>query len=181
MQRSTDRILATHAGSLVRPSSIIAFMREVESNRPVDEQALADALRSAVAEVVRQQAEVGIDVISDGEYGKRGWSQYVSERLAGLEYRAFQPAARTTSAYSSPDRRRFADFYEVYDRLERTIWLPQTASGKSPSPPEAPGRWVCTGPVSYKGQAAVQRDIDNFKAALAGVRVAEAFMPVAAP
>jgi 5-methyltetrahydropteroyltriglutamate--homocysteine methyltransferase len=85
MQRSTDRILTTHTGSLVRPGAIVDIMRQVEAGQPYDAAALHRLLTPAVAEVVRQQAEVGIDIPSDGEFGKRGWTSYVAERLGGLE------------------------------------------------------------------------------------------------
>jgi 5-methyltetrahydropteroyltriglutamate--homocysteine methyltransferase len=90
MKRSTDRLLTTHAGSLVRPREIVAIMRQVEAGQPYDAAALNRLLTPAVATVVRQQAEVGIDIPSDGEFGKRGWTAYVAERLGGLaDYRAY--------------------------------------------------------------------------------------------
>src|ERR1700753_3552783 len=87
MKRSTARILTTHVGSLIRPPALIEFLRAQQERKP-DEAAFAACLRSSVAEVVRQQAEVGIDVVSDGEFGKTiSWSQYALERLSGFQRR----------------------------------------------------------------------------------------------
>ena len=83
MQRSTDRILVTHVGSLVRPMSIRNILWARDHGQPCDEAAYRKTLRDEVAGVVRQQAEAGIDIVSDGEYGKAGWIRYVSERLGG--------------------------------------------------------------------------------------------------
>ena len=85
MKRSTDRILTTHVGSLIRPPEIMEFMRARTNNQPYDEKSFAKSLQSAVAQVVRQQAEIGIDVISDGEFGKTGFAAYIGERLTGFE------------------------------------------------------------------------------------------------
>jgi 5-methyltetrahydropteroyltriglutamate--homocysteine methyltransferase len=165
MKRSRDRILTTHVGSLTRPPEIIEFMRARAGGQPYDEKGFADSLRNGVAEVVRKQAEAGIDVVSDGEYGKSGFAAYISERLAGLERRSGNPDQPRVSR--GKDRRDFAAFYQEYDRL--------TTAGRVDT-----GRWACTGPVKYN-PALLQIDIANFKAALQGVNVEEAFMPVAAP
>ena len=85
MHRSTDRILPTHVGSLIRPDSIRRFLRAKQKGEGYDAAAHAQCLRQEVAAVVRKQAEVGVDVVSDGEFGKGiGWSQYVIERLSGI-------------------------------------------------------------------------------------------------
>ena len=105
MQRSTDRILTTHVGSLIRPDSIRKFLRAKQKGEGYDPVAHAQCLTETVAEVVRRQAEVGIDVVSDGEFGKGiSWSQYVIERLSGFERRPFKagnpsPVAPTASAF----------------------------------------------------------------------------------
>jgi 5-methyltetrahydropteroyltriglutamate--homocysteine methyltransferase len=165
MKRSTERILTTHVGSLTRPPEIIRFMRARAGNEPYDEKGFAESLRGAVAEVVRKQAEIGIDVISDGEYGKSGFAAYINERLMGLERKPGDPAAPRVSR--GKDRADFAEFYQEYDRI--------TMAGRVDS-----ARWVCTGPIKYD-PTLLRIDIDNFRAALAGANVAEAFMPVAAP
>ena len=114
---------------------------------------------------VRRQVQAGIDVISDGEFGKAfSWSQYVLERLSGFERRPLEPGANPFTR--GADRERFSEFYAELDAREGLAT--QTDS-------------VCVGPIAYTGQAALQRDIENFKAALKGVKVEEAFLPVAAP
>jgi 5-methyltetrahydropteroyltriglutamate--homocysteine methyltransferase len=170
MKRSTQRILTTHVGSLIRPPALIEFLRAQQERRPVDEAAFAACLASSVHEIVRQQAEAGVDVVSDGEFGKTiSWSQYALERLSGFERRPMKAGANPFAR--GADRTRFAEFYAELDARD----APATQS-------EA----ACIGPIAYTGQAALQRDIDNLKAALAknaGTKTAvtEAFLPVAAP
>jgi 5-methyltetrahydropteroyltriglutamate--homocysteine methyltransferase len=165
MKNSSDRILTTHVGSLIRPAALQEIMRARQGGKPHDQAAYQSCLKEAVADAVRRQAEVGLDVISDGEYGKAiSWNQYVVERLSGFELRAISPGVRP--GVPGADRTRFKEFYAELDVRE----------------PMANDRMVaCVGPVRYIGQAIVQRDIDNFKAALAKVDVEEAFMPVVAP
>jgi 5-methyltetrahydropteroyltriglutamate--homocysteine methyltransferase len=165
MKRSTERILTTHVGSLIRPPALIEFLRAQQEHRPVDEAAFAACLASSVAEIVREQAQAGVDVVSDGEFGKTiSWSQYALERLSGFERRPMKPGANPFAR--GADRSRFAEFYAELDARD----APATQS-------EA----ACIGPITYTGQAALQRDIDNLKAALAQTTVTEAFLPVAAP
>src|SRR3954466_11265141 len=85
MKRSTDRILTTHAGSLPRPTDILQMIRAKSRGEAVDEQKLNSRVKEAVADVVRQQADVGLDVIDDGEFGKPSFVTYVRDRLGGLE------------------------------------------------------------------------------------------------
>ena len=94
MQRSSDRILTTHVGSLVRPMSIRNILSAREHGQPYDEAAYEKTLREEVAGVVRKQADVGVDIVSDGEYGKAGWIRYVSERLGGFVHRPFRQGDR---------------------------------------------------------------------------------------
>ena len=118
-----------------------------------------------VAEVVDQQIALGIDVVSDGEFGKSiSWSQYVLERLSGFERRPIKAGANPFTR--GVDREKFAEFYAELDAREGVATTVEA---------------ICTGPIAYTGQAELQRDIDNFKAALKDVNVAEAFLPVAAP
>jgi 5-methyltetrahydropteroyltriglutamate--homocysteine methyltransferase len=165
MKRSNDRILTTHVGSLIRPPALQEIMRAKQAGQSYDEAAYAKCLKDSVGEVVRQQADVGLDVISDGEFGKAiSWNQYVVERLSGFELRTIPPGHRP--GVPGADRTRFKDFYAELDVRE----------------PMANARMVaCVGPVKYIGQDIVKRDIENFKAALKGVKVEEAFMPVVAP
>jgi len=165
MKRSTDRILTTHVGSLIRPAALQEFLRAKQGGRPYDEAAYAKCLKDSVAEVVRKQADTGVDVVSDGEFGKSiSWSQYVLERLSGFERRAIKPG--TNPFTRGVDREQFAEFYAELDAREGVATTVEA---------------VCVGPISYTGQAELKRDIDNFKAALKDVNVAEAFLPVAAP
>jgi hypothetical protein len=85
MKRSTHRILTTHTGSLPRPSDLVDMVLRKEAKQPVDEEALAMRVRSAVAEVVLKQTEVGITFPNDGEQGKPGYSTYMKDRLTGFE------------------------------------------------------------------------------------------------
>ena len=165
MKRSTDRILTTHVGSLIRPQALQEFLRAKQAGKPYDTAAYDKCLTASVAEVVHKQAEVGIDVISDGEFGKSiSWSQYVLERLSGFERRPIK--AGDNPFTRGVDREQFAEFYAELDAREGVATTIEA---------------VCVGPIAYTGQAELQRDIDNFKAALKSVNVTEAFLPVAAP
>jgi 5-methyltetrahydropteroyltriglutamate--homocysteine methyltransferase len=165
MQRSTDRILSTHVGSLIRPLELQEFLRAKQAGKPFDERAYDACLAASVAEIVRRQAQAGIDVVSDGEFGKSiSWSQYVLERLSGFERRPFKPGGNTFQR--GADREKFAEFYAELDAQDGVATTMDS---------------VCVGPITYTGQAALQRDIDNFKAALKTTKVADAFLPVAAP
>jgi 5-methyltetrahydropteroyltriglutamate--homocysteine methyltransferase len=165
MKRSTDRILTTHVGSLIRPQALQEFMRAKQSDASYDHAGYEACLAQSIADVVRRQAETGIDVVSDGEFGKAiSWNQYVVERLSGFELRAIPPGLRP--GVPGADRTRFKEFYAELDVRE----------------PMANARMVaCIGPVKYVGQEIVRRDIANFKAALDRLKVEEAFMPVVAP
>jgi 5-methyltetrahydropteroyltriglutamate--homocysteine methyltransferase len=170
MLHSTDRILTTHVGSLVRPPELVAILRAKANNEAIDEQTYQAVLRSAVAEVVRQQAEIGLDMVSDGEFGKSiSWSRYVLERLDGFEDRPDTSSKEANPARALGPRKDIEQFPEFYAEYSQT----QGFSGSM--------RYcVCTGPIRYTGENALRRDIDNFKAALEGVAV-EGFMPVVAP
>ncbi|MGC2749174.1 MAG: hypothetical protein WA309_17180, partial [Pseudolabrys sp.] len=88
MKRSTDRVLATHVGSLIRPRSLQEFLRSKQAGKAYDEDAYQKCLTASVADVVREQTQAGIDVVSDGEFGKSiSWAQYALERLSGFERR----------------------------------------------------------------------------------------------
>jgi 5-methyltetrahydropteroyltriglutamate--homocysteine methyltransferase len=165
MKRSTDRILTTHVGSLIRPAPLQEFLRAKQAGRSYDQAAYEACLKSCVAEVVRQQAEVGVDVVSDGEFGKSiSWSQYVLERLSGFERRPIKSGANPFTR--GVDRERFAEFYAELDAREGVATSVEA---------------VCVAPIAYTKETELKRDIENFKAALKGVGVTEAFLPVAAP
>jgi 5-methyltetrahydropteroyltriglutamate--homocysteine methyltransferase len=165
MKRSTDRILTTHVGSLIRPLPLQDFLRAKQAGKPYDQAAYQSCLKASVAEVVHQQAAVGVDVVSDGEFGKSiSWSQYVLERLSGFERRPIKPGANPFTR--GGDRERFGEFYAELDAREGVATAIEA---------------VCVGPIAYNGEAELKRDIDNFKAALKDIGVSEAFLPVAAP
>jgi 5-methyltetrahydropteroyltriglutamate--homocysteine methyltransferase len=163
MKSSEGRILTSHAGSLPRPQDLLDMNRAKQMGQPVDEAARAARIRAAVPEVVARQVRAGIDIVNDGEYGKTNFLNYVQERLGG-----FEPTGRSEHMGAMADRRDRSLFEEFYqDELASRFGARQ--------------QLACTGPVSYVGQALLQTDIDNFKAALAGARVVEAFMPALAP
>ena len=173
MKRRANRILTSHVGSLIRPQALREHLRAQAEGSGHDAAAHAECLKRSVAEVVRQQAELGIDVVSDGEFGKAiSWSQYVLDRLSGFERRPV-PADAPDPYARGADRTRFAEFYAEYDENEARISGGDGGRIKSVS--------VCVAPIRYVGHTALARDIDNFKAALGDVKVEDAFMPVAAP
>ena len=170
MRRSTDRILTTHVGSLPRPGELDDALEQ----RAEDEQAYAAVLKRAVSDVVKKQVEVGVDVVNDGEFGKSSWTGYLTERLAGFESRPVPPGAQVLRGKDFSD---FATFYADAARAQ-ALWYMPDGRLRTPRPPV---QWVCTAPITYTGQSALQRDIDNFLSALQGAHVTEAFLPVAAP
>jgi 5-methyltetrahydropteroyltriglutamate--homocysteine methyltransferase len=163
MKHSTERILTTHAGSLPRLPDLFAMVQARADGRPYDDAAYVARVRGAVVDVVRQQAEVGLDVVTDGEMSKPSFITYVTERLTG-----FEPIAEAGGLPwgGSKEVLAFPEYYEPSLRQ---------------SPNAAARRFACTGPITYRGHAQIQADIDNLKAALAGVQVAEAFVPAIAP
>ena len=166
------KIRTTHVGSLIRPPELLALLEAKQDGTAVDASVFADTLRRCVADVVRHQAEAGIDLVSDGEFGKTGsWSRYIVERLAGIEFRP--GAAPSISSIHGKDRRDFAAFYDEYETEHGAAGL-----GRSIAPS---GGWAITGPIGYTGHAAIGRDIANLQAALAQVSVAGGFLPVVAP
>src|SRR5437660_5988660 len=167
MKRSIGRILTTHVGSLPRPTDLLAMIQAKERGEPLDAEAFASRVKSAVAEIVRKQGESGIDIVADGEMGRFGFIPYVNERLAGIEPR--KTAGRGSNWAQSREYLAFPEYYQWVSQMPGT-------AGKAP-----PTQWVCTGPIAYRGRDALQRDIGNLKAALAGVSYEEAFMPAVSP
>ncbi|MGH7397954.1 MAG: cobalamin-independent methionine synthase II family protein [Candidatus Rokuibacteriota bacterium] len=163
MHRSRDRILSTHVGSLPRPQDLLEMVQARAAGRPYDRERYGRRVRSAVADVVRAQVEHGLDVIDDGEMGKPSFVTYVTERLSG-----FEPSREPGGVpwAGSREAMAFPEFYEPT--------LRQSPNATAP-------RFVCTGPVAYVGHARVQAGIDNLRAALAGARVEEAFIPAISP
>ena len=169
MATSTDRILTTHVGSLPRPADLIALYREMAPAARLEPR-----LQSAVAEVGQQQVAAGIDVVDDGEFGKPmtdevdygAWARYVYGRLGGFELRDVQgePDLLGVILGKSKDFNDFVDFYRSG----------QADVGSGARPTKLP---VNVGPITYTGQATLQRDLANLKAAIAGRQVADAFIP----
>jgi 5-methyltetrahydropteroyltriglutamate--homocysteine methyltransferase len=178
MKRSTDRILTTHVGSLPRPKDLVELYRD---NSP--DSTLFPRLRSAVAEIVQEQARFGIDIVNDGEFGKAmrsamdfgAWWSYVYPRLAGYELREEEAKkGRGAWTFGSKERQEFAEFYAAEASAAATASQGGTSTARLYG-------LTCTAPVKYTGQAAIQRDIQNLKSALAGAHVEEAFMTAVSP
>jgi 5-methyltetrahydropteroyltriglutamate--homocysteine methyltransferase len=159
MQHSRERILTTHTGSLPRPPSLNRLIFARERGEPVDPALFAAEARAAVAAVVRQQVEIGLDIINDGEQAKPSYATYVQHRLSGFEGPLTAPAP-----ISDPD------FPEYFARL----------AAQRP-PDEIIYRRPCTGPIAYQNLAELQQELDDFRAALAEVKPVEAFLTAASP
>ena len=166
MRTSTDRILTTHVGSLIRPAKLREFIRARMQKAEYDKPAYDALLTSSVAEVVARQKQAGIDIPSDGEFGKAiSWSQYLLDRLSGFERRPVQK--REENPFNrGADRTRFAEFYAELDARDGVATTTEA---------------VVVAPISYTGQDELNTDIANFKKALAASGIAEGFLPVAAP
>ncbi|MGH7908062.1 MAG: cobalamin-independent methionine synthase II family protein [Candidatus Binataceae bacterium] len=165
MTRSADRILTTHCGSLPRPKDLLDMMKAKLTGQPYDDDKYVKRVRDAVADSVHRQVASGIDVPTDGEQGKPGFFTYISERLTG-----FTPKAGATLSLFADEKAAFPEYYEQY--------FSQAMLGATVAPMTP---LVCTGPVSYRGQEALRRDIDNLKAALTGLQPEAVFMPAVAP
>jgi 5-methyltetrahydropteroyltriglutamate--homocysteine methyltransferase len=170
---ATNRILTTHVGSLIRPPELVAFLKAQQNGERTDEAAWRDCLARTVAAVVKAQADAGIDIVSDGEFGKSiSWSRYVLERLSGFEERVDNTAG-FRPAIAGKDRRDFAAFYDEYEATHGFAGMGKE-SGRL-------GTWAITGPIAYTGHAALARDISNLKAAMRQAGVKDGFLPVVAP
>ena len=160
MQRSTERILSTHVGSLARPHDLLEVMREKEHGRPYDAARFTEMITEAVRDVVRRQAEAGLDVVTDGEQGKVSFLTYVKERLAGFDQVEGETLLPPSWQKEIDD---FPEYYHSYMSKYSSAVAPMRVM-------------ICTGPVAYSGREAVQTDIANLRAALDGVEVEEAFI-----
>jgi len=183
MSESSTRILTSHVGSLVRPAALRSIMTARAQGAAYDEAALGRELKTAVADVVTKQGELGLDIISDGEFGKAGWNRYVVERMEGFVQRPLNPGEKPGSNFDlSGEARAFPGFYAAYKVLQEFDWeegrLPATRH--DPDVQQKRMVWECVGPIRYKANAA-QRDIANFKAALDATEGATGFMPAASP
>ncbi len=191
MQRSSERILTSHVGSLPRPDRLIALNNRRARGGQVDEAGYQQELRNAVIDVVRRQQEVGIDLVTDGEYGHSmghdydygPWWTYVFQRLSGLELVEqalwMLPQTRETPEPGEvvlatfAERRDWELFHDAYMDPHSGAALPDVGLGEA-SP-------VCRGPITYQGQEGVARDIANLKAGLEAAGIDEGWMNSVAP
>jgi 5-methyltetrahydropteroyltriglutamate--homocysteine methyltransferase len=158
MQRSTERFLTTHTGSLPRPDDLIRMMYAKEEGVPVEPAALAARVKATVAEVVKKQADAGVDLINDGEMSKPSYATYIKDRLDGF--------GGTGNTFVYQD---LADF----PRLEKRVFGdPGRSRRKTPA---------CNAPISVRDAQAPVTDADNLKAALSNVKAAGGFMSAASP
>jgi 5-methyltetrahydropteroyltriglutamate--homocysteine methyltransferase len=161
MKRSEDRILTTHVGSIVRPQALLDHAAAARQDPRLEDQ-YQNELRESVANVVTMQANAGLDIVNDGEFGKSSWSNYVLGRLSGFEPRPGQFAPAT---WLGRDRLRFAEFMASE--------FPRGAKG---APADA-----CVGPITYEDRLSIRRDAGNLKAALDSTHVVEGFLTAVAP
>ena len=161
---STDRILTTHAGSLPRPAGLMDMVLSKARGEPHDQAALGAQLRSAVADVVERQVACGLDIVNDGELSKPNFTDYVLSRIAGCESRP--GSGDRLLSITARDERKFPEYFQAHPR-------PRYAGGRTVP--------VCVGELRYVGQAELGRDIENFKAALAGSSIIGAFLPANTP
>src|SRR5262249_11561783 len=154
-----QRILTTHTGSLPRPDALSALLFARMTRQPYDAGELAHLTTEAVATIVKTQADVGIDVVSDGEQSKTSVQAYAADRLAGIEPIRPEPGERRTRENTA-----FPAFYR------------DGAHSGSARP-----RWACTGPIKYIGQEALAADLRNLKGGLQGASSVDAFMPSVSP
>jgi 5-methyltetrahydropteroyltriglutamate--homocysteine methyltransferase len=167
-----NRIMTTHVGSLIRPPQLMDLLHKVENKEPVDRGTFDKTLSAAVGEIVREQAEAGVDVVSDGEFGKgRNWAFYVHGRLSGMITRPLTPEEAKDPAATVGGGRDREAFPEYYAEADKATGLASRLGN----------RFVCNGPIKYVGHDELKRDIDNLKAAVAKVKVEGAFLPVVAP
>jgi 5-methyltetrahydropteroyltriglutamate--homocysteine methyltransferase len=171
MKRSTDRILTTHVGSLPRPDDLLPLLLAKDSGQPYDEEALNARVSRAIADVVRRQADAGVDVVNDGEHSKSVYSGYLGPRLSGLEVDA------SLSRGGRGHTRDQLAFPEAYaDRKTMNSARPRRTSGGTARP-----QLVCRGPITYVGHKHVLADIENLKTALRSVQAEEGFMTAISP
>ena len=158
MNRSTERFLTTHTGSLPRPDDLIRMMYAKEEGVPVDPAALGVRVRSAVAEIVKQQADAGIDLVNDGELSKPSYATYVKDRLAGFG------GTGNTFVYQDLD-----DFPKL---RQKVFGDPGRSRRKTPA---------CNAPISVRDPQAAIADVDNLKTAMGAVKAVGGFMSAASP
>ena len=158
MIRSTERFLTTHTGSLPRPDDLIRIMHAKEEGVPVEGQALAARVRTAVAEIVKKQADVGIDIVNDGETSKPSYATYVKDRLDGFG------GTGNTFVYQ--------DLVDFPNLAKRVFGDPGRSRRKTPA---------CNAPIRVRDESAAKVDVENLKTALAAANVTRAFLSAASP
>jgi 5-methyltetrahydropteroyltriglutamate--homocysteine methyltransferase len=158
MKTSQDRILTTHVGSLPRPPELKAMLVAKDQSQPYDKAALDGLTRQAVFDIVKRQAQTGIDIVNDGEMSKPGYSTYVADRLSGF--------AGHEAAIPRLDTRDHPNFLAAYERMTGA---------------NVARRSVCVGPVAVRDRAPLEHDLADLRDALAQVQVAEGFMTAASP
>jgi 5-methyltetrahydropteroyltriglutamate--homocysteine methyltransferase len=171
MKRSERRILTTHVGSLPRPRELLQPLHAKDSGDSYDAPALERKTAEATAAVVRRQAELGIDILNDGEHGRASFATYANTRIGGLERERHPPPhiARPT--------RDSLEFPAVYAEMKKMFAARRELTGR----PEDAVSLVCTGPITYVGQEEIKADIAHLKAATAGVPAGEAFVTAISP
>jgi 5-methyltetrahydropteroyltriglutamate--homocysteine methyltransferase len=172
LQTSRQKILTTHTGSLPRPADLVAVLNAKELGEGYDRAAFSARVRRAIAEIVRRQAEAGLDVIGDGEHSKVNWMAYARGRLAGLEEIDSPPRFRGATR----DSLAFPGAYE-----DARVMLAARSGAIVPKRTVRPRALICSGPIRYVGYDEVHADIENLKAALAGVDAEEAFITAISP
>src|SRR5262249_13139608 len=158
MKMSSERILTTHVGSLPRPDDAVALLLRKDRGEPYDTAEFDRVIRRAVADIVKRQCDLGIDVVSDGETSKIGYSTYIKDRLNGF-----------AGEFTPKPNLDLADFPEFRKRMAAFLG-PQTIR-----------RLTCVAPVTIKDDSAVKIDIDNFRAALTSATAVDGFMNAASP
>jgi 5-methyltetrahydropteroyltriglutamate--homocysteine methyltransferase len=158
MQTSRDRILTTHTGSLPRPAALRPLLVKKDQGEAYDKAELARLTREAVLGIVKRQAEIGVDVINDGEMSKPGYSTYIADRLSG--FAGHEPAKPRLDTGPHPD------FMAAYTRMTGDMNA---------------RRAVCVGPIAVTDEEPLKEDLANLKAALGEVKAVEGFMTAASP
>jgi 5-methyltetrahydropteroyltriglutamate--homocysteine methyltransferase len=167
IQQNIDRIQTTHIGSLPRPHALLDLMKAKYNDQPYDRDAYDAILRRSVADVVRKQADCGIDIVTDGEFSKPGFFTYIRERLEGFESRPDDKVKLFQQEVSA-----FPEYYAEYFKF---AMLGGAIVKLDPV--------VCIGPVKYRSEQFVQMDIANVKEAAkaAGIPDHHVFLPATAP
>jgi 5-methyltetrahydropteroyltriglutamate--homocysteine methyltransferase len=167
IQQNIDHIQTTHIGSLPRPHDLLDLMKAKFAGQPFDKKALDATISKSVSDSVKKQADCGIDIVTDGEFSKPGFFTYIRERLDGFESRPNQKLLLF--------EKEVAAFPEYYAQYFKEAMMGGTVVPIVPV--------VCTGPVKYRGEEALQLDIANVKAAAkaAGVPDQRVFLPATAP